>query len=309
MNGALGRILYSLPTLPNLAPTSIQSISVKSADLAGKLPKDNDEVFEKIRADPLVDTADMRVEGNWTYRSIADFISAKEFAQGQEIDWEELKEVEWAKLSRMEKIPTFSIFGGPAGLEADFGSGDPALGVGVGDGYTMQGRADSASALVVDGNMVVAPERGERALAFNAPRNVDIAEMITRYGWSYQQSAVAAILKNLPTLGASGNWRVPAFSTAGPTLAFVPAYTFAYGAPMPGIQSVFDIKSSRGGTYSFAMRNKNGKEITSTDVDLSEGDNTVTIVWLNVPQSGMITIDSNGKRFTITNTEARPPIL
>jgi len=309
MDRVLGKILYSLPTLPNLAPTSVQSVSVKSADLAGKLPKDNDEILERIRADSLVDTADMRVEGDWTYRSIADFISAKEFAQGQEIDWEELKEVEWAKLSRMEKIPAFSTFGGPAGLEADFGSGDSALGIGVGDGYTMQGRAGSASALVVGGSTVVAPKAGERALAFNAPRNVDIAEMITRFSWGYQMTAVATILKNLPTLGASGNWRVPAFSTIKQTLSLVPAYTFAYGAPMPGMQSVFDIKSSRDGTYSFTMRNRNGEEIASTDVDLSKGDNTVTVVWINVPQSGMITIDSNGKRYTITNTEASPPIL
>jgi len=121
--------------------------------------------------------------------------------------------------------------------------------------------------------------------------------------------AVATILKNLPTLGASGNWRVPAFSTAGPTLAFVPAYTFAYGGPMPAMQSEFDIKSGGSGTYSFVMRRRNGREIMSTDVDLSKGDNTVIIVWLNIPQSGMITIDSNGKPFTITNTEAIPPIL
>ena len=203
----------------------------------------------------------------------------------------------------------FSSYGKPAGLEADFGSGDPALGVGVGDGYTMQGRAGSASALVVGGNTVVAPKKGERALAFNAPRNVDIAEMITRFGWGYQMIAVATILKSLPTLGANGNWRVPAFSTSGPTLALVPAYTFAYGGPMPSMQSIFDIKSSRDGTYTFTMRNKNGEEVASTDADLSKGDNTVTVVWISVPQSGMITIDSNGKSYTITNTEAIPPIL
>jgi len=299
------------------------NVARPAAPLKGELPIDNDALFEKLMADPLVTGPDMMVEGNWTQHAIADFISMKEFTEGIKTDWDTFKQVRWNTLRRGQKLGTahgFASFGKPSGLEASFDVGDPALGnVKVGYDYEIVGRSGSGASLVVN-NTVVAnveevKEEAERAVVFSAPNDVAIAQAINRGGWGYQLSTVGAILKSLPKLGASEEWRVPSYSPVsiigGRRKALVAGYSFNYLLPMgiPAMRAVFDIKSSRSGTFTFAMRDSGGEVIASRDVDISEGDNQVAIVFTGVPASGMVSIDSLDTSYTITGTEVMPPIL
>lgn len=266
-------------------------------------------------ADSLVTGPDMTVEGNWTQHTIADYISMKEFTEGIRIDWGTFKQVRWNALTRGQKLGTahgFTSFGAPSGLEASFGAGDPGLAaLSAGYDYEMKGRAGSGTVLVADTTVVAKADEGERAVAFNAPNDVAIAQLINRESWGYQALAVAAILKNLPNLGASGEWRVPSFGTVEGNRSFMAAYSFNYALPfgIPVMRATFDIKSDQATTFTFAMRNTDGKALASRDVDIDAGDNQVAVVFVSVPASGMVSIDSHTVSYTITNTEVFPPIL
>jgi len=301
---------------PFIGPSVAEARVERPAEaLRGEFPIDNDALFDELMADPLVTGPDMTVEGNWTQGTIADSFSLTEFIDGVKLDWSRYREVDWARFRRGDRLTEaqgFIPIESAADAESSWGSGDPGIGnVRCGSGYHVPGRAGRTANLMVDRTTVTTARPGERAVAYNCPKNIDIAQLINRFDWGYQARVVAALLKTLPSLGTSDNWRVPAFRTAGPRRSMVIGYNFTYGIPtgVPAMTTVFELKSTRSRPFTFTLRNTRGRELTSAEVDISEGDNRAVITFTGVPSAGMVTVDSVDTRYTVTNTDAIPPVI
>ena len=289
----------------------VQFAEVTNFSPSSQIPKARDAVFDTLKSDPVMDTADMRVEGDWTYRQMADFIVTREFVDGASLDWESFKQTDFDAVPSGQALPFFEFGDTAADPQSTFGAGDPGIGVTVGNGYYLDGRSGRASALEHQGNSVAVADAGERSVAFNAPGGIDLAQNIVQYGWGYQMSAVGALINNAPVVGNSSTWKIPAYNTRNGPISMLAGYTYSYPAPLgvPLFTTTFDINSPSDQTYTFALRDNSGEVVTSSDLDLTEGGNTARVGWVNAPPSGYVTIDGNGTRYTIEGSEAMPPVL
>jgi hypothetical protein len=328
--------------MPALGKPAVKDVSVESIELPDvELPQDNDKLFEKIRNDPQVDTADMRVEGDWTYGTIADRISMEERVNNNKVQWDGFKKIQWdefvdedsesvllasntnlktvvgkRQVSLNELTPPsqpqaiIDLGAEAPGLESSFASGDPGLGVPSADEYMMDGRAGTSSAVVYNGSAVLDAKEGTRAVAYNPPGGADMLQMINRRDWGHQARAVLESIKGIPGLGTSDEWKVPSFSTASGTIALASPYTYSYtralGVGM--LQSQFDLKMADSGTVAFTLRQPDGSKLTSTSVDVDSGGQSVAVNFINAPPNGIVEIDSGDKSYTVANTEKFPPV-
>jgi len=291
---------------------TIQDVSTSSYTPQIDLPIDPEEQFEEMLRDPVMDTPDMRVEGNWTYHQAADFMAMREFTEGTTMDWGTLREVDFANTTDLFDAGAYFNLEPPGQLAASFGAGDPGIGVGVGNGYAMWGRSGSASALERNGTAVVVADRGERGIAFDPPGPVELAQMIVRDGWGYQMSAVASVFERLPGIGSSNAWKVPAFGTVNGPINMLAAYNYSFSPAifgMPAFATTFDLNPKRDTTFRFSLLDNAGEAITSTDVDVPEAGQSVQVFWANTPATGKVSLDAGGVPYVIENTDVTPPTL
>jgi hypothetical protein len=320
----------------------VDSVNVEDKDLSDvDLPIDNDAVFEEVRNDPQVDTPDMQVEGDWTYGTIADRISMEERVNNNKIRWDSFKQINWDnftdeqegsvftsndglskvftsssgvslnKLTPSEKPSSFIDLGSAApGPKSGFAAGDPGLGVPGTNQYIMDGRAGSSSAAVYNGNVVLDAEEGTRAVAYNPPGDAEVLQMVNREDWGHQARAVMESLTQKPGLGTSNSFKVPSFSTTNGQISLLAPYSYSYSRVLGvnALQTTFDIKAGSDTSMSFTLRDSSGKSLTSQNVDVSSGGQSVSVVFINAPPSGTVELDSGGTAFTVNNTEKFPPV-
>lgn len=275
-------------------------------------PTDTQALYDKLKADEMLQTPDMSVQGDWTYHQWANFMTAREFVEGAEMDWDSIRAEDWIDAGPAASMEGLIDIGNPTSRDSSFGAGDPGIGVSAGNGYNILGRSGSASALEMGGSKVVSADRGERAVAFNAPNNADLVQLIVQFGWGYQMSAVAAILKTLPSIGNQSTWKVPAYNTADGRRNFLSAYSYSYSGALlgvPAFQTTFNINVANATPIRFTVTDADGEAATSTDVDVEPGGESVSVTWVNTPGTGNIVLDAGGTPYTIGSTEVTPPPL
>lgn len=290
----------------------VRNISTTPLSAPATTPQDSQALFKRLLSDSILQTADMRVEGNWTYRQLANHITARTFVDGYAADWDAFREVNWSAQPNLVEADALINIGTPASRDSSFGSGDPGIGVNAGNGYRGYGQAGDTSALVVGGQTVVTADEGTRAVAWNAPRDADLVQLISQQEWGHQASVVAAVLTDLPGIGNSSQWRVPTYWTVDGDRSFLAAYSYSYSGAVFGVpvfQTSFDITPANDTSFTFALVDSTGETVTTTDVDIPSGGQTVNVTWGNAPGSGNVAIDSHGTGYTISNTDVSPPTL
>lgn len=329
--------------MPSLGKPEVRDVSVESTELPdAKLPQDNDELFEQIRNDPDVQTPDMEVQGDWTFGAIADRISMEERVNNNEVNWNSFKQVNWAgyeddsasnllqggsgrpkEFSSPDGVPInelaspgtpqpFLSFGQPAAAPTSgFATGDPGLGTPGTKNYKMDGRAGNSSAVTRNGNVLVTASEGERAVAFSPAGDAEFIQMINQQDWGHQARAVMEALTGMAGLGTDSEIRAPSFSTANGPVSFMTPFTYSFSR-LTGVavmQPSFDIKAESGTTMTFALRQPDGTELTSADVEVSEGSQTVAVNFLNAPANGIVSLSAaDGTAYTVAGTEKFPPL-
>ena len=291
---------------------SVRDVTTVSRPLDAPLPTDSEQLFDTLMDDPKLDTPDMQVEGDWTFRQFANHLSAKEYIEGQSTNWDQFREIEWDAEPNLLQTQSLFDIGTAADPQSSFGSGDPGIGVTFGRGYYGYGEAGDSSGLSYDGNVITSATEGERSVAWNAPNGVELAQLINQQDWSHQASVVAALITNLPGLGNSSNWAIPSYYTVDGRRSFLGAYSYSYSGAALGVplfESTFSIRSPQARTFTFSLLDGAGDTVTTTDVDVESGGQDVKVTWVNAPPSGYTTIDSNGLDFTIQDTNATPPPL
>lgn len=324
----------------SIGETEVQEVSVEDADLSDvDLPKDNEALFEQIKNDPDVQTADMEVQGDWTFGAIADRISMEERVNNVDVDWQGLKQVNWAGFkeqnagailsqpntlevsgsasSDMNSLAApgspqpYNILDDPAPApDSGFAAGDPGIGTPATKTYRIDGRAGNDSAVTRNGDVILSASAGTRAIAFNPPGDADFLQLINRFDWGHQARAVLEALTGMAGLGGDSEYKVPAFDTESGTIAFVAPYqySFARALGVTFLQTTFDMKMSDATAVTFALRQPNGEVLAETDVDVSEGGQSVTVTFISAPPNGVVTVDSGDTALTIANTEVFPPV-
>jgi len=322
---------------PSVREATVESIDIPDAEL----PLDNEELFNKLKQDPLLDTPDMNIAGDWTHGAIADRIAMEERVYNNRINWDAFKTTDW-KSFQAEADSDISIQSGPrtliheapesvsindldsgeevnaiialgeptTGPASGFAAGDPGIGTPSTKTYRMDGRSGAGTAVTRNGNTVMSGTEATRSIAFNPPGGGNFLQMIVKEDLGYQARALLEALTDIAGLGTDATIKAPSFGTTGPDISLMTPFSFSYNRALGVslLQPTFDLVAGNGGEAKIQLRDNNGEELASTSVNVQLGGNRIVVGFLNAPSSGYVTLDLGGLAYTVENTEVFPPI-
>jgi len=282
----------------------INSVDIKSVDRP-ELPMgiNAKKKFSKLMKRPLATEPDVDVAGDWVTRAMATQEALLEYTKG-------LTKSE-RNYSNPEVKSRIMSTSSPGGLDADFGSGDASVTVGVGSGYYIDnpGYANSTT-LYYEGNRALSASEGEKAVDFNPP-NGEVAFLIGQRSYGYQFGAVAALLKSLPQMGSSNAWQVPSFGTVNGPKSLSAVYTYSTPMParLPFARTSATVKVPEDTQGVMRVRRSNGSVVIEQKLDLKKGSNNVVVAVGGIPSVGRIEYHVPGTNFTVSDTQMRPPLF